>query len=118
MKILFFILGTLSLLLGAIGIFLPVLPTTPLLLLASFFFIRSSERIYKWLLNHKVFGSYIKNYMEDRSIRRKDRMMAMIFLWITLTISILLVENLIVKIVLLVTGLLVSVYIFRLKVVK
>lgn len=118
MKIIYFILGTLSLLLGAIGIFLPVLPTTPLLLLASFFFIRSSDRVYKWLLNHKVFGSYIENYMKDRSIRRKDRMMAMILLWTTLTISMLLVDNLAVKGFLLVTGVLVSVYIFRLKVIK
>ena len=58
--------GTLSLGLSVIGIVLPIIPTTPFLLLSAACYYKSSERMHKWLINHKLFGKYIKNYMEGK----------------------------------------------------
>ncbi|MFA7366672.1 MAG: YbaN family protein, partial [Bacilli bacterium] len=67
-KIIYIILGTISLILGTIGILLPIIPTTPFILLSGYFYIRSSKKIYEWLLNNKIFGKYISNYVYQRSI--------------------------------------------------
>ena len=61
-------IGFLSLALGVAGIFLPVLPTTPFLLLSAALFFRSSPRAYQWLLNHKLLGPYIRDFRESRAI--------------------------------------------------
>ena len=68
MKVLLTILGLLSLGLGILGIFLPVLPTTPLLLLAAALFLRSNRRLYHWLMNHPKLGTYIRNFIEHKAI--------------------------------------------------
>ena len=68
MKILLTALGLLSLGLGVLGIFLPVLPTTPLLLLAAALFLRGNRNLYDWLLNHPELGPYIRNFMEHKAI--------------------------------------------------
>jgi|AGTN01.3.fsa_nt_gi Uncharacterized protein conserved in bacteria len=60
--------GTTCVGLGFIGIFLPVLPTTPFLLLAAVCYAGSSPRFYRWLLENRLFGQYIKNYREGRGI--------------------------------------------------
>ena len=62
MKTICIILGTLSLGLGILGIFLPLLPTTPFLLLTAALYFKGSPRLYQWLLNHKYFGTYIRNF--------------------------------------------------------
>ena len=84
MKILFLILGTLSLVLGIIGIFVPVLPTTPLLLLTAYCYYRSSERMYGWLMNHPYLGEYIRNFRENRIIPRRVKACTLILLWASL----------------------------------
>ena len=68
MKYLLIILGSLSLALGVIGIFLPVLPTTPFLLLSAALYVRSSEKLYQWLINQKYLGTYIRNFREHHAI--------------------------------------------------
>ena len=68
MKIILLLLGILSLVLGVIGIFLPVLPTTPFLLLSATLFLRSSQKLYDWLLSHPYLGEYIRNFKEHRAI--------------------------------------------------
>ena len=68
MKYIYLFIGFLSLILGVIGIFLPVLPTTPFLLLSAALFFRSSPRAYDWLLAHKYLGPYIRSFREDRMI--------------------------------------------------
>lgn len=68
LKSTYLILGILSLSLGIIGIFLPILPTTPFLLLATFCFSRSSDRLHNWLLSHRVFGPPILDWNEHRVI--------------------------------------------------
>ena len=66
--------------LGAVGMLLPLLPTTPFLLLAAFAFARSSERLSDWLVNHKTFGPPIENWRQDGSIDRKSKRLAMIII--------------------------------------
>jgi uncharacterized membrane protein YbaN (DUF454 family) len=79
--------GTVSLALGTLGIFLPVLPTTPFLLLAAACYMRSSERMYKWLLGNRWFGEYIKNYQAGRGIPMKTKVAALTVLWAAILYS-------------------------------
>jgi hypothetical protein len=72
--------------LGVLGIFLPLLPTTPFLLLSVSCFYKSSQRFHSWLLNHKVFGKIIRNYREKR-IDPKTKWSTLIILWLTIGIS-------------------------------
>lgn len=83
-KIVLIILGFISLCLGIIGIFLPMLPTTPFFLLSAWCFIRSSQKLYDWLINHKIFGIYIKNYILHKSITKKSKIIAISSLWLTI----------------------------------
>jgi len=78
------VVGTLSLGLGIIGIILPLVPTTPLLLLAAYCYARSSERFYHWLLNNRWFGEYIKNYREGRGMPRREKILTLAILWLTI----------------------------------
>jgi len=85
--------GTICLTLGAIGIFLPILPTTPFLLLAAACYLRSSERMHKWLLNNRWFGEYIKNYQAGRGIPLKTKIIAITVLWLAIVYSTIFVVN-------------------------
>ena len=76
--------GVLSVGLATAGIFLPLLPTTPFLLLAAACFIRSSNRLYRWLITHKWFGPYIKNYREHKAITKRAKVVILLLLWGTL----------------------------------
>lgn len=78
------VLGLVSLGLGILGIFLPVLPTTPLLLLAAALFLRGNRRLYDWLLNHPKLGPYITNFMKYKAIPLKIKVIAVTALWLTL----------------------------------
>ncbi len=73
--------GALCVGLAVLGIFVPVLPTTPLLLLAAACFIRSSDRLYNWLIHHKWFGNYIRYYREYRAVTLKSKIIALVMLW-------------------------------------
>ena len=84
---LIFIGGFISLILGIIGIAIPILPTTPFLLLASAAFAKSSEKFNKWLLNNKILGTYIKNYREGNGLPLKIKVLTLSLLWITILIS-------------------------------
>lgn len=73
--------------LGAVGIVLPILPTTPFLLAAAGCFCKSSTRMYNWLLNNKWFGEYIKKYREGKGIPKKTKITALTVLWVTIGVS-------------------------------
>jgi hypothetical protein len=88
-KIILIIAGSISLILGIIGIFIPILPTTPFLLLTAACWIRGSERLYKKLLSNKFFGSYIRHYYEKKGVPMKVKISAISFLWGTILTSIL-----------------------------
>lgn len=84
MKQLFVILGTIALGLGVLGIFVPLLPTTPLLLLAAALYFKSSPRLYEWLLNHPQLGVYIRNFREYRAIPLRVKIISVSLVWLTI----------------------------------
>lgn len=84
MNIVFTILGLISLGLGVLGAFLPVLPTTPLLLLSAALFLRGNKRLYNWLMNHPKLGPYITNFMKHKSIPLRIKVVSITMLWATL----------------------------------
>lgn len=81
MRILFSVLGCLSLALGVVGIFVPLLPTTPFLLLSAALWVRSSPRLYGWLLAHRLFGTYIRNYRENRAVPLRAKVVTLALMW-------------------------------------
>ena len=88
MKIVYAVLGWLSLVLGVLGIFLPLLPTTPFLLLSAALFAKSSDKLYNWLMEHEVFGKIIRTYREGNSIQLKVKIGAVTLFWCTILISV------------------------------
>ncbi len=108
-------IGWLSLIAGLIGILLPVLPTTPFLLLSAWCFSRSSGRLHQWLLNQRHFGQVIRRWEEDGSMERriKFRAIAMIIVGFSLTLLIAPIgQYLQITLVLLATA--ISAYVYRL----
>jgi len=83
-RILLVATGTLSVALGIIGIFLPLLPTTPFLLLAAICYGRSSKRFYHWLMTNRWCGNYIRNYREGNGLPLKQKVLTLILLWLTI----------------------------------
>ena len=83
-KILFITFGVTCVVLGAIGIVTPVLPTTPFLLLATYLFAKSSPKMHELLLKNKVFGKYLSNYFEGKPIPVKQKIYSILFLWLGL----------------------------------
>ena len=115
-KRLIFIGGFISLILGIIGIAIPILPTTPFLLLASAAFAKSSERFNRWLLNNKILGAYIKNYREGKGLPLKIKVLTLSLLWITILISMLFLMDLLwVQILLICIAIAVSTHIILIK---
>lgn len=113
------IAGTIFVCLGLLGIFLPVLPTTPFLLLAAACYARSSERLYHWLLNHRWFGSSLRTYREGRGIPKKAKIISISFIWLTIGFSVLfIVHPLAVKITLILIALGVTIYLLSLPTLK
>ena len=88
-RLAFAALGTLFLLLGIIGIFMPILPTTPFLLLATACYARSSHRFYNWLMNHPAFGPLIVEWRTYRSIPWRVKLVAVATMTLTFGSSIL-----------------------------
>ena len=85
MKNLYTIIGLISLSLGIIGVFLPLLPTTPFVLLSGYLFARGSKRMNSWIRNHRIFGEIIRNYQEDKSIPLHAKIYAISLLWLSIS---------------------------------
>ena len=81
-KIIFISFGFVTLSLGIVGVFLPILPTTPFLLLSAWAWMKSSERFYTWLINNRILGSYIRNYKEKKGITLRHKIITLIALWV------------------------------------
>jgi hypothetical protein len=113
-KSLLVIAGVVSLALGILGAFLPLLPTVPLVLLSAFCFARSSERLHQWLLNHRVFGRIIRDFEAGRGVERRIKVRAIVLIWISMTASSLMLQRPMVYLVLGLIGLAVSWNIWRL----
>lgn len=114
-KILLIVIGFLVLALGFIGIFFPVLPTTPFVLLAAACFSASSPKLASSLKKNKYFGSYIENYENKTGVPKKIIYRTLIFLWTGLILSIILIGSLIMLIVLILIGIGVSIHLLSLK---
>ena len=94
--------GTICVVLGTLGVFVPVLPTTPFLLLAAACYARSSHRFYQWLISNRIFGRYIRNYREGKGIPLRTKVVALTLLWLTIGYSAFFVlDSLIVRLLLL-----------------
>ena len=113
-RALLFALGSLSLALGVLGIFLPLLPTTPFLLLAAACYVRSSDKFYRWLISHPVLSKYILAYLNGEGIPRKAKCYTLLTMWLTMGVSAFIVPLWQVQILLLCIALMVSTYIWRL----
>ena len=83
----YIIVGTIALVIGAIGLFLPVVPTTPLVLLAAACYYRGSDRLHTWILSSRWFGDTIKNYQEGRGLTRDTKVRAISMMWVMILIS-------------------------------
>jgi uncharacterized membrane protein YbaN (DUF454 family) len=108
------IAGTICVSLGVAGIVLPLLPTTPFLLLAAIFYAGSSPRFYHWLMNNRWFGMYIKNYREGKGLTLTTKIVSLLSLWVTIGFSaIIIVPWIAGKLVLLAIALGVTIHILR-----
>ncbi|KRB84018.1 YbaN family protein [Noviherbaspirillum sp. Root189] len=114
MKLLFNVVGTLALLLAILGIFLPLLPTTPFLLLASACYLRGSERMHTWLLQAPVLGKVLSDYQQHRVVPRRAKVTAILLLWPSLAFSIYQVQKWPVTIILIAIGVIVTIFLIRL----
>lgn len=84
MKTLYIVLGSISLALGIIGIFVPLLPTTPFLLLTAALYFKGSTRLYNWLLNHRHFGPIVRNFRENKAIPLRAKIISLTLMWGTM----------------------------------
>jgi uncharacterized membrane protein YbaN (DUF454 family) len=111
--------GTFFVGLGILGIFIPILPTTPFLLLAAACYARSSKKFYEWLINNKLIGAYIKNYREGRGIPLKIKVFTISLLWVTILFSVFYIShNSWIKIILIIIASGVTIHILTIKTYK
>lgn len=97
-RILFIILGTLSLGLGILGIFLPILPTTPFLLLTAYCYARGSMRFYHWFIKTKIYKDYLESFIQNRSMTLKSKLTILSFASFMLLFPLIIIDNWIVRI--------------------
>ena len=100
MRILFIALGFIFLGVGAVGIVVPILPTTPFLLLASFFFAKGSKRFHDWFLSTKLYKRYLESFVKSRAMTLKGKLTILIPVSCILIITFILVDNIYARIVL------------------
>lgn len=101
---------------GIIGIFLPLLPTTIFLILASYCFIKSSPKANDWLRNHKILGAYVKNYQDKSGLTIKSKISNIVLLWISIAISsFFFTDELYVKLVLFFVAIAVTIHLLMIK---
>jgi uncharacterized membrane protein YbaN (DUF454 family) len=104
---------------GIIGIFLPLLPTTIFLILASVCFLKSSPKANEWLRNHKILGVYIDNYQNKTGLTRNAKIANIITLWTSISLSaFLLTDELYIRIILLVIAIGVTIHLLMIKTKK
>lgn len=93
-KIIYIVLGLLAFGLGALGVILPILPTTPFLLLASFCFVRGSDRINNWFIGTTIYKKHIETFINERSMTKKQKLIIPGFATVMILIPFILVDNL------------------------
>ncbi len=94
MRIFFIALGLLCIIMAALGVLLPGLPATPFLLLASYSFARSSKKMHDWLINNKVFGPILSDFIDRKGIGLHIKIISLLMMWGMMTVSVFyLIEN-------------------------
>lgn len=112
MRILFIVLGFIFLGVGTVGIVVPILPTTPFLLLASFFFAKGSKRFHDWFLSTKLYKKYLESFVKSRAMTLKGKLTILIPVSCMLIITFILVDNIYARIVLVILFISKYVYFF------
>ena len=100
-RIIYLIVGSVSLGLGILGIFLPVLPTTPFLLLTTYCYAYGSEKFYDWFTNTEIYKKHLQSFVKNRSMTLKTKLTILLFASCMLLFSLILIESIIMKIVIL-----------------
>ena len=80
-------IGTIFLVIGAIDVVIPVLPTTPFLLLAAACYLRGPDRLHHWMINTRIFGEFIRNYREGKGITFRNKLLTIALLWVSISFS-------------------------------
>ncbi|MBP2170182.1 uncharacterized membrane protein YbaN (DUF454 family) [Erwinia toletana] len=117
-RILLLVVGWLAIALGTLGVVLPLLPTTPFILLAAWCFARSSPRFHHWLLYRSWFGSYIRHWQQHRALPPKAKGRAIVFIIITFAVSLWLVKIVWLRILLICMLCVLVIFMLRLPVVE
>lgn len=113
------IAGTFFVVLGIIGIALPILPTTPFLIIAAVCYAKGSKRFYDWLVNNRLLGSYIKNYLENKGISMRAKIISISLLWATTIFSItLIIQILLIRIILIIIAIIITYHIISIKTIE
>jgi uncharacterized membrane protein YbaN (DUF454 family) len=107
------VVGTASLLVGLIGVVLPILPTTPFLLVAAACYARASTRLYRWLIGQRSLGPIITEWRRSRSLPPGVKGRALVAVVITFTLSVFLVDVTVVRVLLVITGLILAAFLAR-----
>ena len=115
-RVLLIAVGIASVGIGIVGALLPILPTTPFLLLATYLFARSSERLHRWLLGNRLVGDYLRRYYEGRCMSRRHKAGTLVMLWLALaTTALFIADSWLVRGVLGVVGVAVTIHILTLQ---
>jgi len=111
-------LGFLFIGIGAVGVFMPLLPTTPFVILAAVCFSYSNRKLYQWLRRSSLFGTYIVHYEEKQGVPMLLKIKSIIFVWISLTLSMIALQTLWAYVLLCVIGVVVTVHLLMIKTKK
>jgi uncharacterized membrane protein YbaN (DUF454 family) len=115
-KNLYIFIGTFFLIVGGVGIVVPILPTTPFLILTSLCYMKGSKRLYNWIIHNRIFGNFIKNYYEGNGVSLQAKLVSISFLWLTISISIFFIVEIVwIEIILVVIAIAVTSHIVLLK---
>ena len=115
----YIVVGSIALALGALGLFLPVLPTTPFVILAAACYYRGSERLHAWILESRWFGEMIRNYQAGRGITLGTKIKAVGLMWLTIIVSATFyVDSLIARVLMYGVAIGVTIYLARLPTLK
>lgn len=118
-KVIFIIIGLVALILGSIGVILPILPTTPFLLLASFCFVRGSDKFDKWFKSSKIYKNYLEDFAENKSMTLKQKISILAFADVMIAFPLLILDSLYIKLFLILVVMFKYYYfIFKIKTIK
>jgi len=118
-KILLIFIGSLFVGIAFIGVVLPGLPATPFLLVAAGCYVRSSDRLYNWVINHRLFGQLIRDFREKKAMRKKHKIISIVSMWSMIGITcIFSALPIYIKLILILSGMVGSTVLFRIKTIS